>query len=74
MKFKETCILAIAEQRVSGITRSEHEAREKATALRTELQSELTVAQLGIAGNAKLNIAFDMAANFGISRITRIQA
>ena len=61
MKFEEASILAIAQQRVSGITHSEQKARETAIVLRTELQSELTVAELGIAGNAKLNIVFDMA-------------
>ena len=63
MKLEEASILAIAQQLVSDITRSEHEAREKAIVLRTDLQSELTVAELGIAGNAKLNIAFDRAEN-----------
>ena len=63
MKLEEASILAIAQQCVSDIIRSEHEAREKAIVLRIELQSELTVAELGIAGNAKLNIAFDRAEN-----------
>ena len=56
-------VLALAQQRVSDITRSELEAREKAIALRTELQSESIVAQLGVASNAKLNIAPDRAEN-----------
>ena len=63
VKLEEASILAIAQQLVSDITRSEHEAREKAIVLRTDLQSELTVAELGIAGNAKLDIALDRAEN-----------
>ena len=55
--------MALAQQRVSDISRSAHEAREKAIALRTELQTESTVARLGVAGNAKPNLALDRAEN-----------
>ena len=61
LKLKEASIFPLAQQRVSDISRCEHEARERATVFRTQLQSELTVAELGIAGNAELNIAFDRA-------------
>ena len=51
--------MAIAEQRVSELTRSEHEA--PVMFFRSELQSETTLAELGAAGNSKLNIAFNKA-------------
>ena len=61
MKLEEASITIIAQQRVAEVVRSETEAREKAIALRTELQAELTVAQLSTASNDQLNLALNQA-------------
>ena len=42
MRQEEPSILTIAEKRLAELTRSEHEAREKAAVVRSELQSETT--------------------------------
>ena len=62
MKLEEASITFLAHQRVAEVVRTETEAREKAIALRAELlQAESTVAQLGTASNAQLNLALNRA-------------
>ena len=52
MKLEEASTTLLAQRRVAEVVRTETEAREKAIALRAELQAEFTVAQLGTASNA----------------------
>ena len=61
MKLEEASITVIVQQRISDVTRSEQEARDNATALRSELQTELILAQLNEASNAQLNMALGRA-------------
>ena len=61
MKLEEASITIIAQQCVAEVVRSETEAREKAIALRTELQAELIVAQFSTASNDQLNFALNQA-------------
>ena len=51
MKLEEASVTFLAQQCVAGVLRTETEARDKAIALRTELQAEHTVAQLSTASN-----------------------
>ena len=44
MTLVEASVILLAQQRVAEATRIESEARDKATALRTELQAEYTIA------------------------------
>ena len=59
MKLEEASMTVLVQKRFSDVTRSEHEARDNAIALRSELQTELTLAQLNEASNAQLNMALD---------------
>ena len=59
MKLEEASITVLAQQSVAEVVLTETEAREKAIALRAELQAEFTVAQLGTASNAQLNPALN---------------
>ena len=61
MKLEEASMTVLVQQRVSDVTRSEQEARDNVTALRSELHTELTLAQLNEASNAQLNMALDRA-------------
>ena len=61
MKLEEASVTLLAQQRVAGVLRTEAEARDKAIALRVELQAEHTVAQLSTASNAQLNLALNQA-------------
>ena len=61
MKLEEASITLLEQQRVAEVVRTETEAREKAIALRAELQAEFTVAQLGTASNAQLDLALNRA-------------
>ena len=61
MKLEEASVTLLAQQRVAEVLRIETETRDKAIALRTELQAENTVAQLSTASNTQLNPALNQA-------------
>jgi hypothetical protein len=61
MKLEEASVTLLAQQRVAEAVRTETSARDKAIALRAELQTENTVAQLSTASNVQLNVALGQA-------------
>ena len=61
MKLEEASMTVLVQQRVADVTRSEQEARDNVTALRSDLRDELTIANLSEASNSKLNMALDRA-------------
>ena len=60
-KSEEASMTVLVQQRVADVTRSEQDARDNVTALRSELRDELTIANLSETSNAKFNMALDRA-------------